>query len=87
MIHPHFPELGLPPGPERAKLCALRALRNCGEIRVTLGRIPDGFGQLQKAGLMSVRRVPFRVGVPDQADCRLTGPGVTAALTLLKGPQ
>lgn len=44
------------------------ALGTFGVIRVTLGKVPLGYRLLQKAGLVTARRVP---GHPDKADMRL----------------
>lgn len=53
---------------ERAMALARKALEHCHVIRVTLGQVPLGYRLLQKAGLVSAKRVP---GHPDKADVRL----------------
>lgn len=47
---------------------ALRALRDCTVIRVTRGRVPAGYIELQREGLLSARQAADH---PDKVDCRL----------------
>jgi len=82
MIQPHVPELALPEGPARDRATALRALRNCGVIRVTIGAVPRGYRILQKDGLIYTRAAEHGA----KADCRLNEAGHEAARGL-KGPQ
>jgi molybdate-binding protein len=56
---------------------ALRALRDCGVVRVTLGKVPHGYQMLQVQGLVTARRVEN-----GQADIGLNGRGVAAASML-----
>lgn len=79
MARPGTPEIGMPEGPERDRLMALRSLRDCGVIRVTIGHVPRGYRILQKDGSIRATRVPG-----EQADCRLTDEGVRLAATVLK---
>lgn len=56
---------------ERARGLALRALRDCHVIRVTLGQVPLGYRLLQREGLILATRVACH---PDKADVRLRDP-------------
>jgi hypothetical protein len=84
VIRPHVPELGLPPGHERERLIALRALRNCGVIRVTLSKVPLGYRLLQKDGFLRAKGAPEQAGGTGYADCRLTDDGHRLARQALK---
>lgn len=52
----------------RSRALALRALNDCGVIRVTLGKVPLGYRLLQQEGMVIAKPVE---GEPDKADCRL----------------
>lgn len=82
MIRPHVPELGMPEGHDRARLCALRSLVNCGVVRVTFGSVPLGFRLLQMQGHLSTKRVVNA----EKADCRLTDQGMDYARQVLRPP-
>lgn len=84
MIHPHVPELALPPGFERDRLCAMRALSHCSVIRVTVGKVPLGFRLLQQDSFVKASRVTGSEGI--KADCRLTPAGAEEAAKVLQGP-
>lgn len=88
MSAPHVPEIGLPPGPQRDRLMALRALRNCVVIRVQIGKVPPGFVILQKEGSMRATSVcgidDLPAGHRGFADCRLTDAGLDRARKELK---
>ena len=56
---------------------ALRALRDCGVIRVRLGRVPRGYQQLQRDGAIRARRVG-----ETHADIRLNKAGLALAAQL-----
>jgi hypothetical protein len=84
MIRPHVPELAMPDGPDRDRLLALRALQNCGVIRVKIGKVPRGYQLLAREKRVRASRVP---GDADRADCRLTETGLQMAAVALKGPN
>lgn len=47
---------------------ALKALRDCGVIRVTRGKVPAGYIALQRDGLLYARAAKDQ---PGKVDCRL----------------
>jgi hypothetical protein len=57
MIIPGTPEIGMPDSPERDRLMALRSLRDCGVIRVQIGKVPRGFIILQREHAMRATAV------------------------------
>jgi hypothetical protein len=63
----------------RSRSLALRALRDCVIIRVTIGQVPLGYRLLQREGLVRATRV---VDNPDKADVRLTPAGLIEEVTL-----
>lgn len=80
MIIAHVPELAMEEGPERDRRSALRAMRNCGVIRVQIGAVPRGYRILQRDGHCTAKRAP----IEGMADCRLTDEGRQLAARLLK---
>lgn len=80
MARPGVPEIALSDPRERARLLALRSLRNCGVIRVTMGEVPLGYRLLAQE--QAVRATKTRN--PNKADCRLTDLGRDLARKLLK---
>jgi hypothetical protein len=81
MSRPGTPEIGMPEGMERDRLMALRSLRDCGVIRVAVGRVSRGYRILQKDGHLSAKAGRLGSGV---ADCRLTDAGSDLARRVLK---
>jgi hypothetical protein len=61
---------------------ALRALRDCGVVRVRLGAVPTGYRQLQAAGHLSARGKPIEAGGTGYALCRLSPSGEQLARQL-----
>lgn len=53
---------------QKARDLALRALKDCAVVRVTLGQVPLGYRLLQREGLVRATRVK---DAPDKADVRL----------------
>lgn len=56
---------------------ALRALRDCGCVRVELGRVPSGFQRLQREGALRARRA-----APNHAHLSLSDHGAALAAML-----
>lgn len=80
MSVPGVPELRMPAGPPRSRLLALRALRDCGVVRVVVNAAPTGYRALHGERLIDVAHAP----TGQHVDCRLNAAGIEAAARELK---
>lgn len=60
-------------------IAAMRALRDCGTIRVTIGHVPVGYRRLQAQGLVTARAAG-----KGKADVRLNGRGAAIATSVIR---